>query len=401
MPVLSATLLLNTIAAFAVTSTVFSSICLFVKTRKRQRLPLFTSPITIYKPLKGLDEGLEENLRSFFQLDYPTYQLIFGVNDRDDPAADVVRKLLAEFPKADAKLVLGAPAFGLNPKVENLAALAPYRRHDVILISDSNVRVRPSYLRETACYLADPKVGLVTNVFCGTGETYLGATLENFQLNGFIAGNVATAAALGITCVVGKSMMMPEKVLEQAGGFASVRNLLAEDQALALKVRKAGYSIKLSHHVIENVNRDRDLYWFLNRHSRWFKIRRRLALPFFLCEPLANLTVVGLVWALSDETGIAWGGMGVLFGLAMLRDAFQAKWLRGTFPKLRHMPLSLVKDLFLLPVWIDALVDRRVKWRGHQFVIGRWTRLRREGVPRDVRKRVRRARKTRDRHSRS
>ena len=392
---LIATLLLNVVAAFAVASTLVSTACLLVKTRRRKGMPAHTPPVTIYKPLKGVDEGLEENLRSFFRQDYPCYQLLFGVVDPKDPAAEVVRTLMAEFPEMDARLVLGAPAFGLNPKVENLAALAKYRKHDVILISDSNVKVRPTYLQETACYLSDPKVGLVTNVFCGSGEEHLGATLENFQLNGFVAGNVAMASALGIVCVVGKSMMMPAKVLDEVGGFAGVRNLLAEDQAIGLKVRKAGYKITLSHHVIENVNRDRDLYWFLNRHSRWFKIRRQLALPYFLLEPFANLTVVGLAWALSDETGIAWGGLGVLLGLAMLRDAVQTKWLRGSFPKLRHLPLSLVKDLFLLPVWVDALFDRRVKWRGTRLVIGRMTRLRRERATRDVRRRVRRARKNR------
>jgi ceramide glucosyltransferase len=395
---LTANTLLYGIVAVAVSSTLLSIVCLFLKTRNRSGLPEFTPPVTIYKPLKGVDEGLEENLRSFFELDYPQVQLLFGVVDPKDPAVEVVRKLMAEFPSADAKLVTGAPTFGLNPKVENLAALAVHRRHEVILISDSNVRVRPSYLRETACYLADPKVGLVTNVFCGTGEVYLGASLENFQLNGFIAGNVATASALGMVCVVGKSMLMPQRVLDEVGGFAGVRNLLAEDQALGLKVRRAGYAIRLSHHVIENVNRDRDLYWFLNRHSRWFKIRRRLALPIFLIEPMANLTVVGLVWALSDETGIAWGGLVALLGLSLVRDAVQTKWLRGSYPKLRHLPLSWVKDLFLLPVWIDALFDRRIKWRGNRFVIGRFTRLRRERAARDVRRRVRRARKNRYRH---
>ncbi len=397
MPMLTANLLIHAVAAFAVTSTLVSLGCLLVMTRRRSGLPSHTPPVTIYKPLKGIDEELEENLRTFFRLDYPVYQLLFGVVDPADPAIPVVRRLLEEFPDHDARLVVGAPSFGLNPKVENLAALEPYRRHDVILISDSNVRVRPSYLKETACYLADPKVGLVTNVFSGVGEHQFGATLENLQLNGFIAGNIATASALGVTCVVGKSMMMSSAVLRRIGGLAAVRNLLAEDQAIGMKVRKAGFQIRLSHHVIENVNTHRDLYWFLNRHSRWFKIRRRLALPFFLLEPLANLTVVGLVWALSDETGIAWGGLAVLFGLAMFRDAVQARWLRGAFPKLRHLPLSLIKDLFLLPVWFDALVNHRVLWRGHRFVIGRMTRLRRERVPRDVKRRVRRVRKMRDR----
>src|SRR5947209_11811318 len=133
----------------------------------------------------------------------------------------------------------------------------PYRRHETILISDSNVRVRPSYLRETACYLAEPGVGLVTNIFAGVGEQQTGAVLENLHLNGFIAGGVALASVTGVTCVVGKSMLMPVQALAAAGGFASVRNLLAEDQALGVRIRKAGYALRLSHHVVENVNHAR------------------------------------------------------------------------------------------------------------------------------------------------
>ena len=391
-------LLLGLIVAFAVASTLFSGACLLWVTRRRSNLPDFTPPLTIFKPLKGQDEGLEENLRSFFRQDYPTFQLLFGVAEATDPAIEVVERLMREFPDRDAHLVVGTPAFGLNPKVENLAAMEPHRRHETILISDSNVRVRPTYLRETACYLADPGVGLVSNLFAGVDEEHFGAALENLQLNGFIAGGVAAAAVVGATCVVGKSMMMPVRALEAIGGFAAVRNLLAEDQAVGVKVRKAGYAIRLSHHVIDNVNQDRDFRWFLNRHSRWFKIRRRMAFPTFILEPAANLSAVGLVWALSDDSGIAWGGLLLLCGLGVARDALQTRWLRGSFPKLRHLALSPLKDLFLLPVWCDALVNRRVQWRGHRFLVGRYTRLRLARTSRTVRRRVRKIRKIRLQH---
>ncbi len=391
-------ILLGLIAIVAVMVTLFAMASLFWVTRKRRGLVDHTPPVTIFKPLKGLDEGLEENLRSFFGLDYPTFQLLFCVADADDPAVPLVRRLLDEYPGRDARLVVGCPVFGLNPKVESLAALMRHRRHETILISDSNVRVRPSYLRETACYLADPHVGLVTNLFAGVDEEHSGAALENLQLNGTVAGGVATASVLGITCVVGKSMLMPVRVLEAIGGFASVRNLLAEDQAIGIRVRKAGYSIRLSHHVVENVNRHRSFRWFLNRHSRWFKIRRRLALATFLMEPTFNLATVGLVWALAGESGLAWGGLLVLVGLGIARDAVQARRLRGSFPKLRHLALSPVKDLFLLPIWFDALINRRIYWRGHQFLIGNSTRLRQARVPRDVRRRVRRVRRLRSQH---
>jgi len=390
-------LLLAALAAASITTTLFALGCVFWVTRRRRSLVDHTPPVTIYKPLKGLDEGLETNLRSFFELDYPTYQLLFCVADPADPAAALVGRLLREYPEHDARLVLGCPVFGLNPKIESLAAMEPFRRHETILISDSNVRVRPSYLRETACYLAEPGVGLVTNLFAGIEEEHSGAALENLQLNGTVAGGVALASVLRITCVVGKSMMLPVRVLEAIGGFASVRNLLAEDQTIGMKVRKAGYSIRLSHHVIANVNRHRSFRWFLNRHSRWFKIRRRLSLPTFLTEPALNLTTVGLVWALSGESGVAWGGLVVLVGLGMVRDAAQTYRLRGEFPRVRHLLLSPVKDLFLLPVWFDALLNRRIDWRGHRFVIGRFTRLRQARASRSVRDRVRRARRHRSR----
>jgi ceramide glucosyltransferase len=395
LPVDSINILLGLVAIVAVVSTLWSMGCLLWVTRRPKAVADHTPPVTVFKPLKGMDEGLEENLRSFFHLDYPVYQLIFGVADADDPAIGVVRKLQEEYPGHDTTLVVGNPAFGLNPKVENLAAMDRHRKHGVILISDSNVRVRPSYLRETACYLAEPGVGLVTNLFAGVGESHAGAIMENLQLNGFIAGGVAAAAVMRVTCVVGKSMLMPVAALEAIGGLAAVRNLLAEDQAIGVRVRQAGYSIRLSHHVIDNVNARRSFQWFLNRHSRWYKIRRQMALPAFIAEPAANLATVGLVWAFSAESGIAWGGMLGLIGLGMVRDAFQSRWLRGSFPKLRHLLYSPVKDILLLSVWFDAIFNRRVRWRGHRFLIGRMTRLRQARVPRQVRRRVRRVRQFR------
>lgn len=399
MSVSGGSLLLIGAASVAVFTTVIPAVALLLMIRRgrRRHLPDHTPPVSIYKPLKGLDEGLEENLRSFFRLDYPEYQLLFCVADPRDPAIEVVRRLLAEFPGRDAELIVGCSAFGLNPKVESLAMMDRFRRHDVILISDSNVRVRPEYLRETACYLGEPGVGLVTNIFTGVGERTFGAALENLQLNGFVAGNVAWGNAMGLTCVVGKSMLLPVRVLEAIGGFASVRNLLAEDQAIGLRVRRAGYSIRLSHHVIENVNSDRGLRWFLNRHSRWFKIRRQMAGPLFAIEPLANLSTVGLAWAFSDDSGVAWGGLLALIGLGVFRDAAQSKLLRGETPGWKTLALSPIKDLFLMPIWFDALINPRVIWRGNRLIVGRFTRLRVARVPRQVHQRVRNIRRLRHR----
>jgi ceramide glucosyltransferase len=394
-----ANLLLSLIATVAVVSTIGGIACVAWVTRARKNLPAHAPAVTIFKPLKGLDEGLEQNLRSFFLLEYPCFQLLFCVADDDDPAIEVVRKLMGEFPDRDAKLIVGCPAFGLNPKVESLAAMDRHRKHEVILISDSNVRARPSYLSETVCYLKDPGVGLVTNLFAGVEEVHPAAVMENLQLNGFIAAGVAAAAVFRATCVVGKSMLLPVKVLQAIGGFAAVRNVLAEDQVIGLRVRQAGYSIRLSHYVVENVNSRRGLKWFLNRHSRWYKIRRQLALPVFIFEPIANLATVGLVWAFSGDSGAAWGGLLLLVGLGMVRDAIQSRRLRGSYPRLKHLIFSPVKDILLLPVWLAAILNRRVQWRGNRFLVGRMTRLRRARVPRRVRRRVSRVRKIRDQNA--
>jgi ceramide glucosyltransferase len=178
-PAESANLLLGLVAIVAVGTTLWAMVCVFWFTRPRRSSREYAPPVTIFKPLKGLDEELEDNLRTFFRLDYPVFQLLFCVADHDDPAIEVVRRLCHEFPECDAELVIGCPAFGLNPKVESLVAMDRRRKHDVFLISDSNVRVRPSYLRETVCYLADPGVGLVTNIFAGIGESHPGAVREH------------------------------------------------------------------------------------------------------------------------------------------------------------------------------------------------------------------------------
>ncbi len=389
-------LLLGLVAIVTVTTTVGSMFALFWATRRKKLATVDLPPISVFKPLRGLDEELEQNLRSFFLIDYPRYELLFCVADADDPAIAVVEALRREFPDRDATLIAGCPHYGLNPKVRNLAAMERIRKYDVILVSDSNVRVRPSYLRETAAYLDSPKVGLVSNIFVGVGEESAGAVMENLELNGFIAGGVAAAGLVGATCVVGKSMLIPSAVLRAIGGFAAVRNVLAEDQVIGIRVQQAGYQIKLSHHVIENVNRERSFRWFLNRHSRWYKIRRRVAPLAFAIEPAANPAAVGVVWAFSGESGIAWGGLLLLVGMGMARDALQTRWLRGSFPRMRDLLLSPAKDLLLLPVWFDAIVNRRINWRGHRFLVGRMTRLRSSRATRQLRRRVRRVHRLRN-----
>lgn len=149
-------------------------------------------PVSVLKPLCGKDAGLSANLESFFLQDHPNLELVFGVQSPNDPAIEVVRELAARYPASNVKLVVHTGGTAINPKVDNLLGMLPHASHDLLLISDSNVRAPAHYVSEMVeTLLADPKNGLVTNLFAGTGEDGLGSALENVQLNGFCAAGTA------------------------------------------------------------------------------------------------------------------------------------------------------------------------------------------------------------------
>src|SRR5262249_31078166 len=138
-------------------------------------------PISILKPLKGLDDELEQNLRSFAQQNYPDYELILGTEDPNDPALEVALRIKAAFPRASITVVTGPPSIGRNPKVSNVHLLARFAKHELLLISDSNVRVGRDYLTDAASLIAE--AGMVCHLLVGTGDQTIGAALENLPLS--------------------------------------------------------------------------------------------------------------------------------------------------------------------------------------------------------------------------
>src|SRR5262245_29339012 len=144
--------------------------------------PRCSPPVSILKPLRGLDDGLEENLRSFFTLDYSRYEIVFAAGDGADPALEVARRVSAGYPRIPCRVVADSTTVGVNPKVNNLANAALRAAHEVLLISDSNVRAAPDHLRVLVSHLESPGVGLVSSTFRATGEGGVGGRLERVQL---------------------------------------------------------------------------------------------------------------------------------------------------------------------------------------------------------------------------
>ena len=285
-------------ASLALTLVAHASAHVVLARDPRRRGP--RPPISILKPVRGLDDGLYDNLVALARQDYPAFEILVGAEDPDDPALLIAAQVRRDFPGVAIRIVAGGPPIGHNPKVNNLAQLVPLARHEHLLISDSNVRPGPGYLAAIAGELADPRVGLVHNVLLGTGERTTAALLENLHLASFVCASVCGAALLtDQPLVIGKSMLMHRRDLERAGGLAAVKDLLAEDYQLARRIQASGRAVRLSSYRLPTINADWDLARFLGRHLRWAQMRRRQTLGWYLVEPLGQPVVLLLAHAAS------------------------------------------------------------------------------------------------------
>ncbi len=331
--------------------------------------------VSIFKPLKGHDDQLEENLRSFFQLDYPHYELLFGLQEKADPAFNVVRGLQKELPDAKVKIIVNDHEVGLNPKINNLYNMFPYASGRFLLISDSNTRVGRDFLCRMMRVALEPGVGIVTATIRGRGAKKTGAVLENLHMNSYISPAVFLADALsGIPVVIGKSILMPVKLLRDIGGFKAFKNYLAEDYLLGLRVREKGFKIKTVNTFVDNINIHWSLGRFFNRHTRWAKMRRHMHLYHYLIESFSNPVALSFILALLLQNGWGWQQFMAVGFFKIFHDAYLSSLMKSDL-QWYHYLLVPVKDLMISILWPVPFFSKRVRWRGNSFSIGPQTRL--------------------------
>lgn len=351
---------------------------------KLRRDTVLAPPISILRPVKGLDEGLVENFECLLSQTYDRFEILIGAADADDPALLEARKFALRHPEAAIRVIHCPRVTGLNPKVSILEELSQAARYDYLLISDSNVRVDPGYLARLVTQLDDERVGLVTNVVTARGADCIGSRLEQLQLATFVARATLFAKVhLNHACVVGKSMLFRRSDLMRLGGWAPVRDVLAEDYAIGNAFHAAGLAVRVAALPVTTYVPGWSLDRFIARHMRWAQMRRRVSLAAYIVEPflyptpfLLCLAALGLAW---QAPPVVWQSALVGVVLRLVSDAALLAHLHHGEAMGRVLWLSLVKDTLAFGIWLSAWFRRTIDWRGNIFSIGPGSRL--ETVP--------------------
>jgi ceramide glucosyltransferase len=334
--------------------------------------------ISVLKPLCGADDDLAANIASFATLPYlGEYEIVLGVRSPADPAWPIAEGAVRRWPHR-MRLVRQEREFGLNPKVNQLVGMARAARHELLVISDSNIRVPDGYLADVAAHLCRPGVACVTHPVGGAGQRTLGAFLDNVHLASTVAtGMVAAGRLARRPLVVGKSMALWRRDLELLGGFESVANVLAEDHALGNRIRRELRGrVAVSSLPVWNIAVEKSVGHFFRRHLRWSVIHRTaISFPTYLAESLLNPIPLALIGYVLHPTPAATTTLAVCAVLKPTLDAVAFSRLRRELFSWRAFGVVWVKDLLLFLTWVHGLFARTVVWRGNRLRVHAGSRL--------------------------
>ena len=326
-------------------------------------------PVSIVRPVCGLDNFLEETLRTSFELDYPRYEVIFCVASTRDPAIAVVQKLIAAHPRCNAQLLVGDDYISQNPKLNNCVKGWRAAKHDWIIMADSNVLMPPDYIRRLLAAWK-PGTGLVCSPPVGCRPVGFWAGLECAFLNTYQVRAQYVADALGLGFAQGKTMLWRRPDLDRAGGIAALGVEVAEDAASTKIVRAAGLRVRLTAPPFQQPLGRRRPMEVWRRQTRWARLRRSSFPLYFVPEIVGGaffpLIAAGYAACASDVSvfatvaplALAWYGAEVALAKA-------AQW---PLPLLYALA-ALLRDLLLPILWLDAWMGTDFVWRGHQMSI--------------------------------
>ncbi len=327
----------------------------------------FTPPVTILKPVCGLDAEAEENFRSFIKQDYPDFQVIFGALDHDDPALVVALKLATKFDERDIRITSNPRIIGANLKVANLINMMDHAKHDLLIIADSDMRVNHDYLRAVIAPFADERVGLVTCPYRGvmpreaTRWQRIVIALHALGINADFMPSVMVAHLLGMRgFAFGSTIAIRRRVLDELGGLARLKDHLADDYWLGQFVQHAGHKVVLSRYVVDNVLSPESFGEMFARRLRWARTVK-------LCQPVGYLGsfvthLVPLAVANAIARGLHPDAWATVVGAVLLRMV--SHLVRGAGRDLWLLPMN---DLLSFVVFLLSLLPGQIVWRGQKF----------------------------------
>jgi ceramide glucosyltransferase len=319
----------------------------------------FTPPVSILKPIRGLDPDARENLASFCRLDYPEYEIVFCVDPDDEAVLAVLAKLTAEFPQCRIRVLYGSLRVATNDKVAKLARLVGDAAYEVVVISDSDVRVRPDYLRRLVAPLHNPKIGAVTCFLQSVG-----------MMSDFYAGILVAWQLDGVKFALGPTIATTRARLAGFGGYAELENRPADDLLVGRLIAEQGFEVVLLRYSIETVCDYASIRELLHKRLRWIVVMRHMR-PW---GHLGLLLTQGLPWSLAAVAvhSSAAVALGYLGGYMILRMAMT--WIIGVHGLhqsglWKQMPLIPVWDAVAFAIWLTSFGRNSIRWRGADYHI--------------------------------
>ncbi len=330
---------------------------------RRSELPGgWSPPVSILKPVRGLDPHFRESIRSHASQSYPEFEILFGVAESDDPAIPIIEELIAEFPDLRIQLIRcsdDAP----NRKTAVLKSLAAAASYPMLVVNDSDITVPPTYLREVVAPMEDREVGVVTCLYRGAADSWPGK-VEALGIATDFAASVLVAPLVGVREFgLGSTLVFRARQLLEIGGFASIQEYLADDYYLSRGISELGYRVHLSKTVVETTLGARSLAEVWRHQVRWHRTIRFSKGVAYFGITVTQATLWALValaagwWELGVATLVVRAAMGLVVGIGVLRCPVAARWFW----------LMPVRDLFGVAVWIAGLAGSTVEWRGRKL----------------------------------
>ncbi len=331
----------------------------------------FTPPLSILKPIRGLDPEAYENFASFCRQDYPEYELLFCVGQSDDPVIPTLEKLKRDFPECRIRILFGSGSLAPNDKVAKLARLVREAQYEILVMGDSDVRVRPDYLRTVVAPLADPKVGAVTCFYMPAREQSLAGNLQTIgMVSDFYAGLLVGWQLEGITFALGPTIATSRSRLAEFGGLQAIENQPGDDLLVGRLIVEHGHEVELLSYTVTKLAGYRSLKELLAKRIRWMIVMRHMR----RWGHLGLLFTQGLPWSLAAIAISPSGGVAVAFVSAYLALRLAITWTIGVRglkqPGLwKVIPLIPIWDALAFFIWVASFLRKSVRWRDGEYYI--------------------------------